>query len=418
MQMNPRRTWILSGLLGLALALPLWAPAQAAEEPKDPDAKPKAEEPKEEPKEEPEEEPDPFVVPDGTPEELLEYVAKLQKLRPENIRTRAQFIEFMVKGRKSMLEAADKILAAKPTDEQYTKAAELKLSALEMLSQVNAPDSAKKLAEFVEELTKAGKKELARSGKGVILLSQARMPRDPEAAKKFLEEVNVFLAEGPITRKEANLMMTVARSAEYGGDAKAAAEAYKGFAKLAADSKDEAVSQLAERFAAAGRRMDLPGNPIKVEGFTLDGKEFDWEKFSKDKVVLIDFWATWCGWCIKEIPEMKKLYAAYNPRGFEIVGISGDRGREPLDKFLEKTEIPWTILYGEKGPSHTIAYYGISGFPTMLLVGKDGSVVSLRARGEELRKQLTALLGPMEEEKPEEKEKPEAKEKKDTEVPA
>ena len=67
-------------------------------------------------------------------------------------------------------------------------------------------------------------------------------------------------------------------------------------------------------------------------------------------------------------------------------------------------EIPWAIVYGDTGkPSPTVAYYGVMAIPTMILVGKDGKVVSLNARGERLRKELTKLLGPVEEKKTPEK---------------
>jgi len=176
-----------------------------------------------------------------------------------------------------------------------------------------------------------------------------------------------------------------------------AVEAYRQFSQLVAKSKLPVAERVVKRWEAVVRRLELLGKPIEIQGVTLDGKEFDWEKFRQGKVVLIDFWATWCGWCIKEIPEMKRLYEAYRDRGFEIVGISGDQKREDLEKFLQNASIPWTILYGKDGPSPTIEYYGISAWPTMLLVDKQGKVVSLNARGQTLREELKRLLGPVEE---------------------
>ena len=408
------RIGILCGLLCLALAVPAPAADKPADKPKEKTVKPDDSKPaqaKPQPKR-PKEEADPFVVPDGTPEELFAYIEKLQRMRPEGIRSREEFIGFLLKSRQAVLEAAEKILAGKPTDEQSTRAAELKLGSLEMLSSMRVPGVEKKLADFAEALKKAGKTRLARAARAVTLIAKARNPADAEAMKKLLEQTKQFLAEGPLTRRELGLMMTVGRALEHSGDAKLAAEAYRDFAAMASKSDDGLVARYASRMEAAGRRMDLPGNPIEIEGLTMDGKEFDWEKFSKGKVVLVDFWATWCGWCIREIPAMKKLYQAYHDRGFEIVGLCGDETRQALDQFLEKTEIPWTVLYGKKGPSPTIEHYGISAFPTVLLVDKNGKVVSLNARGEKLREELARLLGPVEEEKPEKKEKREGKGKK------
>jgi thiol-disulfide isomerase/thioredoxin len=154
------------------------------------------------------------------------------------------------------------------------------------------------------------------------------------------------------------------------------------------------AAALAKKWEEKGRRLELLTKPIQIVGFTLDGREFQWERFRQGKIVLVDFWATWCGWCVREIPELMRLYQTYRGRGFEIVGISADRNRKELEDFLVKTPIPWPIVYGRNGPSPCLEYYGIHAFPTMWLVGKDGKVISFNARGENLRRELERLLGP------------------------
>ncbi len=77
---------------------------------------------------------------------------------------------------------------------------------------------------------------------------------------------------------------------------------------------------------------------------------------------------------------------------------------EALEQFVEKREIPWTIIHGDDGPSPTVEYYGVMAIPTMILVDKDGKVVSLKVRGQNLRKELTKLIGPMEDEMDDDKE--------------
>jgi len=115
--------------------------------------------------------------------------------------------------------------------------------------------------------------------------------------------------------------------------------------------------------------------------------------------VLVDFWATWCPPCLKELPNLRQTYKTYHPRGFDVVGISLDHARAPLMRFLDQQKLPWVCLYDEgpeKGVHPLATYYGIRSIPTAILVDREGRVVSLNARGPELRRLLEKYLGPAE----------------------
>ena len=124
----------------------------------------------------------------------------------------------------------------------------------------------------------------------------------------------------------------------------------------------------------------------KAPDFTLNSIQSVGEKFSdstytlsemKDKVVLINFWATWCGPCRLEIPDFNELYDKYHSRGFEILGISISDTKEQLINFLNAYKIDYPVLYGKQNEMQKVLseYGGIYSIPISVLVDKNNQIL-------------------------------------------
>lgn len=141
----------------------------------------------------------------------------------------------------------------------------------------------------------------------------------------------------------------------------------------------------------------LGNEALSFTATTLDGKELSFPKDYAGKVVMLDFWATWCGPCIAELPNVKEAYAEHHDAGFEILGISFDQAdkEEMLKEFLEENEMPWTQIYEGKGWDTKLgSVYDVSGIPFVLLV--DGDSGKILGTAKELRgKGCAAFVGKM-----------------------
>ncbi len=142
-----------------------------------------------------------------------------------------------------------------------------------------------------------------------------------------------------------------------------------------------------------GSLADLVNQPIQVAGVTLDGRNVSLVDY-RGKVVLIDFWATWCGPCKAEIPNIFANYQKYHSSGFEVIAISLDSDLQELQEFVTKENPPWVTL-ADRHPLNRMsmaAKFGISGIPAFILVGADGKVIDTNCRGEKLGQRLAAAL--------------------------
>jgi peroxiredoxin len=158
---------------------------------------------------------------------------------------------------------------------------------------------------------------------------------------------------------------------------------YKGLPK---DARfEEIVQKIKTKIGVGKPAKDFTLKLLNGEKFTLSAQ--------KGKVILVDFWATWCSPCRSEIPNLKQYYTEFQNKNFEIIGISLDTKKESLDDYVAKEKLPWKITASLQGwKDETAKLYGVNSIPSYWLIDKKGLLRHFGLRQEKLKKAIAQLI--------------------------
>lgn len=113
----------------------------------------------------------------------------------------------------------------------------------------------------------------------------------------------------------------------------------------------------------------------------------------KGRVVLVDFWATWCGPCVHELPNVKQVYEKYHDQGFDVIGVSFDSDLDKLKDYIDDQKLPWPQIFDLKETHHALGdRYGVSAIPSTFLIDRDGKLIAKNVRGEALEPAVAKAL--------------------------
>jgi thiol-disulfide isomerase/thioredoxin len=228
------------------------------------------------------------------------------------------------------------------------------------------------------------------------LAVKIRIDRGRGFSPKTLQRAEEFLRDYPGDESAISLLQHIGNAAETAGHRDQAKKAYGLI--LEKFNNHPASKQV----AGVLRRIDLPGKTMDFSAETIDGGKVDSQAL-KGKIILVDFWATWCGPCVAGMPHLKKLHEKYREQGFEIIGVPLDEERAGLDAFLAENKLPWKQLFfpapakpGQKPEpvnEHPLAeQYGVMAIPVMFLIDRDGTVVSTNIRVDQLEEKIGELM--------------------------
>lgn len=231
---------------------------------------------------------------------------------------------------------------------------------------------------FVSEMFDKARKEEGDDRRISALLAAYKLKEEFVDSDKPVEKTRAaleeFVREYPRSLFGLNLYMAWANNLVENGDITNGLEAYKAIKAQYHEPKLSILDSLIYR-------LELIGKPAEITGPTFEGQEFD-IKSLKGKVVLIDFWASWCGPCMDRFEILKNIYQKYHDKGLDVVGISLDDKREDVKSVLERYTLPWVNIFFEPKETEGRSFENplasklqISYIPALFLIDKEGNYI-------------------------------------------
>ena len=239
------------------------------------------------------------------------------------------------------------------------------------------------LVKKIQTKLKEGKKteaDLADEMKGFdTLLAEHKGEKTDDVAQVLLMKAMLYLEVFDDSAKGTQLVQQLKTDFPGTKQAKAADGILENVKKHEEAEKIQKTLVVGNKFPDF-EEQDYTGKPLSVANY-------------KGKVVLVDFWATWCGPCVQELPNVIRAYDKHHSEGLEIIGISLDQDEKKLKDFTKQMKMAWPQYYDGKGWSNKLAAkYGIQSIPATFLLDSTGTIIGKNLRGEALEAALAKAL--------------------------
>jgi len=222
----------------------------------------------------------------------------------------------------------------------------------------------------------------------IAVMARAEAGKYADALARFKE---LMRGLGSSDQEEFALSFaeTFASSAVTAGEIETARQTYQALTEAFPDG-----SELKQRVEAELTRLDRVGKPAaNVEAQDLNGKAVRLSSL-KGKYVLVDFWATWCGPCLVELPRLQEAYRKHHDAGLEIVSVSLDETRSAVVDFVKVRQLPWIQIHNGTAGADLVEAFGVTSIPASYLIDPEGNIIRLDLRGAALDAALGQLIKP------------------------